>query len=166
MLIINKMAHVVLNLQCDDDMKPNRVVTKEEVFEYFDNIFDFFSQSRSHIDYLIFNHYISNFRRRIDTQDNCDCSKEDSNVISSAPDSSNVISSTLDNETVREKRLKALETRISTKSPDLSELTHKPEETKQTKEDKYKGLMKLPVWASERTRELRAQLLGLSVDEV
>jgi ribosomal protein S13 len=159
------MACVIVKL-IHDDWKPNSLGSKEEFFMYMDTIFEFFSHSRNDMDHKLFDLYLSRFRTLIDIP------QADSNLLSTeicataATPSLNAFVPSLDNNTIREKRVKALASIVSTETPVAS--SYKVEENKEiklTKLEMYKG-MRLPAWASQRTRELRANLLGLSVDEV
>ena len=107
------------------------------------------------MDYMLLNIYLSNFRRRIDTPQQAQESSHDCCKISSP-------TPPLDNDTVREKRLSAMASKT------YSHINTEKHAEKQTisKPNNYWVSMKLPAWASQRTRELRANLLGLSVDEV
>lgn len=158
------MASATLNLKHDAAWKPSRLVSKDELFEYFDIIFDFFSQPRNEMDHMLLNIYLSNFRKRIDTPQQAQEPSQDFSKINSPTE----ITTPLDNETVREKRLKAMvsKTYTDTHADTHSETDTEREGISKPKEDNYWVSMKLPAWASERTRELRANLLGLSLDEV
>jgi hypothetical protein len=152
------MASATLNLKHDAAWNPSRLVSKDELFEYFDIIFDFFSQPRNNMDYMLLDIYLSNFRRRIDTPQQVQESNQDFSKINSPTE----ITTPLDNDTIREKRLKAM---VSKTYTDTQADTHS-ERQAISKPNNYWVSMKLPAWASQRTRELRANLLGLSLDEV
>jgi hypothetical protein len=144
------MSNVLLKLKYTGDKAPAHLFSKEEAFTYFDNVFDFFSKPRNTVDHMLFDLYLSKFRTH-----------------ESVPAYS--ITTCLDNDTLRGKRVTALGSKINTATASRLEetvQTVKPEDAKESKESKYWDTMKLPAWASHRTRELRAKMLGLSLDEV
>jgi len=152
--------HLTLKLDGNNTTQPRRFVTKDEFFDYIDNVFSFFSKPRSSIEYLVFNAYVSTIH------DSINGATESPSVETEC--SSSLVSevSNPDPETVRIKRLAWAETRtFCSSSPQEAPLTEINPPVA-NKPDKFKGLLKLPAWASERTRELRAQHLGISIDEV